>query len=78
MKRIIATGSVAALALVGFAGTASAAGPAWGKDIKETTGSTYGQLLNSVRDANHPSESVVFPSASGAKTFWTIHAPLFD
>ena len=80
MKRLIATGAVAALATVGFAGTAAADGhaPAWGKDIKQTTGSTYGQLLNSVRDANHPSGENVFPSALGAKVFWTVHAPLFD
>ena len=45
MKRIIATGSVAALALVGFAGTASAEpmGKANGKAAQECFGAAYGQ-----------------------------------
>ena len=80
MKRIIATGAVAALAMVGFAGAASAEpmGKAYGKQIKDTTDSSYGQLLNVVRDpANHLGQDV-FPSASGAKAFVDSHSFLFE
>ena len=45
MKRIIATGSVAALALVGFAGTASAAPSAKGVE-----NSCFGQVHKAVND----------------------------
>lgn len=41
MKRIIATGAVAALAMVGLAGTASAEGN--GKAFQECFGVSYGQ-----------------------------------
>jgi hypothetical protein len=81
MKRIVTAGAVAALAVVGFAGTASAAdAPAYGKQIKDGTGLSYGQVLNAYRGAVLPGhgDDPVFPSASGAKTFWQIHAPLFN
>ena len=81
MKRIIATGAVAALAMVGFAGTASAEpmGNAYGKQIKDLNllgpdaNGSYGQLLNFVRDNPHPSGTDVFPPAAGAKAFYEIH-----
>ena len=80
MKRIIATGAVAALAMVGFAGTASAEpmGNAYGKQIKEADllengNGSYGQLLNSIRGMVHAGEDSVFPPASGAKAFVMSH-----
>ena len=80
MKRIVATGAVAALAMVGFAGTASAEpmGKGYGKEIQTDFGANYGQLLNSVRDG-HPDPDggqdaiQVFPPASGAKAFYENH-----
>ena len=82
MKRIIATGAVAALAMVGFAGTAAADGhaPAYGEQIKSNFDLSYGQVLNAYRGAvlEGHGDDPVFPSAVGAKAFWNAHKSLFQ
>ena len=71
-KLVVALIAAAALAIVPASASAGQ-GKAYGKNIQTEFGSTYGQLLNSVRDANHPSGTVVFPPAAGAKTFYELH-----
>lgn len=73
MRKYLAAG-IAAVAFAVPAATASADAPAYGKQIKSTFGSSYGQILNSVRGDTSVHGVVVFPPASGAKTFWTVHA----
>jgi len=81
MKRIIATGAVAALAMVGFAGTASAEpmgkGQGNGLLIQQTFESTYGEIRNMFEGEPlggvHGTEPITFKGVGAAK-FWAAHA----
>lgn len=73
MRKYLAVG-VTVAAFAASTGAAQAQGPAYGKQIKDTFGASYGQILNSVRGDTSIHGVVVFPPASGAKAFWQIHA----
>jgi hypothetical protein len=75
MRKTLAAVAAAAVAVAIAAAPASAGqGKAYGKNINDTFGAPYGQILNSVRGDTSVHGTEVFPPAEGAKAFYMIHA----
>jgi hypothetical protein len=73
MKKLISVfAAVAAITAFAAAPASAAEGNGYGQQIKGAFGSSYGQLLNSVRNDTGAHQGV-FPPADGAKAFYESH-----